>query len=249
MKWPVARRSGRVAVGLIALLVTAGCTTAPAPVVIYEDRQDAVWLMFDPAAGTGHSHPASITPEQIMKVLQGVRVRGRDVFVGFGVFADEEGVPAFSLTERTRLATHLAQALKKASPKDLVTFYIVTQDPDRGKLVTSGGLFVRQNRLYFMLANAHTSPSSVQYENTYEIGTRDQPLLPLARYKFTVGFMPPQALVSKAEVRGTRDYQGYMDESKLLVIDLGRLFSPRQGTPSAQDLPSPEESRPQATRP
>lgn len=204
------------------LLLLAGCAV-PAPIPIYEDKHDSIWLMFDPEAGAGHSHPASVTPEQLATVLRGVRVKGRDVIGGFGLFEEGDSAPVFSLTDLTRLAPFLSQALKKASPKDMVTFYLTVRDPDRGRFVTSGGLFIRNGRMYFILANARTSPSSVQYENTYEIDTRDQPLLPIARYKFIVGFTPREAWIPNAQAKKQDSYEGYVDESKLLVIDMKRL--------------------------
>ncbi len=230
------------AIGLtVATFLATSCVTGPAPIVIYQDELHSVSLRFDPEAGTGHSHPASLTPEQIVRVLRGVWVRHRDVVGGFGLFADKEGAPAFSATQILRVAPYLSEGLQKASPKDMVTFYLISGDPSRGKLVTSGGLFVRKDRLYFILANANTSPSSVQYENNYEIDTRDQPLLPIARYKFTAGFRPQEAWIPNAKVRGAEGYERYMDESKLLVIDLPRV---RAETPSPKSPSSSPAGQP-----
>lgn len=64
--------------------MSAGCVAQPAPIVIYADRWDSIWLKYDPAAGTGHSHPVSIAPEHMAKVLRGVRVTDRDVMGGAG---------------------------------------------------------------------------------------------------------------------------------------------------------------------
>ncbi|MGH7209549.1 MAG: hypothetical protein ACREIL_09220 [Nitrospiraceae bacterium] len=225
---------------IVLCVLLAACAVRPAPIVIYEDRLDSIWLKFDPEAGTGHDHPALLTPEQVAMILRGVRVRHRDIVGGFGLFADNEGAPAFSAPEITRVAPYLSQALKKASPKDMVTLYLTTVDPTLGKLVTSGGLFVRKDRLYFILANARTSPSSVQYENTYELDTRDEPLLPIARYKFTVGFTPDSARIPNAQLRGQKEYKRYIDESKLLVIDLKRLAEPEKSSTS----PVPPPARP-----
>lgn len=234
-------RTQRGNVGLLWLalgtLVT-GCMNAPAPIVIYEDRSDSVWLKFDPEAATGHSHPYALSSVQMATVLRGVWVKHRDVVGGFGLFAGEEGAPAFSRSEVVRLSPYLAEALKKASPKDMVTFYVTTADPSRGKLITSGGLFIREHRLFFILANAYTSPSSVQYENTYEFEARDEPLIPIARHKFTIGFSPQQVWIPNVTLRGTEGYEKYLDESKLLAIDLKRLFEETQ-TPSTKVLPSP----------
>ncbi len=92
-----------------------------------------------------------------------------------------------------------------------------------GKLITSGGLFVRDQRLHFILANSRTSPSSGLYETGYEFDNRSEPLLPIARWKFKAGFSPKEALIPNSQVRGTDEYRRYLDEAKLLVIDLPRL--------------------------
>lgn len=236
-------RSDLVRKCLMSGLLVAGCVSEPAPIVIHEDARDSVWLMFDPGAKPGHSHPASVTPEQMFKVLSGVRIRGRDVIVGFGAFADKDGAPAFAPGEIVRLAPYLSEALSKASPKDMATFYLIVPDPNQGSLITSGGLYVRDQRMYFILANARTSPSSIQYENTYEIDTRGRPLLPIARYKFTVGFTPHEALVPKSQARRTEGYEGYVDESKVLVIDLQRLFAGAPLSPPGT-APSSRQPRP-----
>jgi hypothetical protein len=205
----------------IGLMV--GCAAGPSPIVIYEDKRDSIWLKFDPKAGAGHSHPASISPGQMAKILRGVWVVDRDRVVGFGLLSDNERIPVFSEGSVMPLAAYLSQALAKASPKDMATFYVTTFEAGRGKLITSGGLFVRDQRLHFILANAHTSPSSVQYENTYEFDNRSEPLLPIARWKFKAGFSPREALIPNSQVRGTDEYRRYLDEAKLLVIDLPRL--------------------------
>jgi len=202
-----------------------GCATDPAPIVIYEGRQESVWLHFDPKAGAGHSHPVSITSEQMAAVLKGVRVKSRDVIGGFELLSDKDSAPAFSSREILALAPYLSQAFKKASPKDIATFYLTTQDTGHGSLVTSGGLFVRNGHLYLILANVRTSPSSIQYENTYELDSKDQPLLPIARFKFSVGFIPNEARMPSGKARDSDGYPDYLDDSKLVVIDLARLFS------------------------
>jgi hypothetical protein len=224
--------------------MVAGCATGPAPIVVYEDRQTSVWIQYDPEAGTDHDHPASLTPEQLARILQGIRVIGRDVVGGFGLFGDKKGSPAFSPSQMTMLAPYLSQAMKKASPRDMVTFYLITNGG--GVRVTSGGLFHRKGHLYVILANAHTSPSSVQYENTYEPNLRDQPLLPIARYKFEVLFEPTDAWVPNSRAKTQDQYdRSYVDESKLLVIDLSRLpAEPASTTPPAPPTPATPRSQP-----
>jgi hypothetical protein len=218
---------------MIGSLLLGGCGLAPEPIPIYEDARVLVRLLYDPQAGTGHSHPATLTSEQIAAALQGARIQNRDALGLGGLFREAGSAPAFSAGEIAVLARHLAAALRKASPKDLATFYLATMDPALGRLVTSGGLFVRQGKLYLILANARTSPTAVQYENTHPIDQRDQPLLPIVPLKFVAGFHPPEAWIPNREVRGRDGYGGYLDESKLLVINLERLGVPASGSPAA----------------
>jgi hypothetical protein len=207
---------------LTLLTLAAGCATGPAPIVVHEDRQASVRVHFDPESGSGHDHPVSLAPEQVAGVLQGIRVSGRDVIVGFGVFGDKKGSPAFLPSQVATLAPHLSQAMRKASPRDMATFYLVTNLG--GVHVTSGGMFHRRGHLYVILANAHTSPSSIQYENTYEPNLGDQPLLPIARYKFEVSFEPADAWIPNSQAKKQDQYdRSYVDEAKQLVIDLSRL--------------------------
>lgn len=222
--------------GSLALVtMVVGCATGPAPIVVYEDQQASVLIQFDPEAGTGHDHPASLAPEQMTRILQGIRVMGRDVVGGFGLFADKKGSPAFSSSQMTMLAPYLSQAMKKASPRDMVTFYLLTNSG--GVRVTSGGFFYRRGHLYVILANAHTSPGAVQYENTYEPNLRDQPLLPIVRYKFEALFEPKDAWVPNSRAKTQDQYdRSYVDESKLLVIDLNRMTT--QPEPSRENTPS-----------
>ncbi|MFM8552843.1 MAG: hypothetical protein ACKOCD_11150 [Nitrospiraceae bacterium] len=207
----------------------AGCVTEPPPIVIHEEPNSSIWLMFDPEASRpGHSHPATFTAEQMERVLTGVSLVDRNRVIGEAreLFAhDQDLTQAFSAAQIKTLAPLLAQAFKKASPVDMVTFYLLNYDASKGKLITSGGLFVRGGRLYVMLANCRTAPSTKIYETAHEVEARDMPLLPVARFLYIVGFKPKEAWIPNGEVRGKDGYERYLDESKLIVIDLNRLFA------------------------
>ncbi len=221
-------------------LLLAGCVTEPPPIVIYEDKRDSIWLKFDPeATGAGHSHPVTIASERMAKILEGILVADRSQIIGVIKGDETNWVPAFTPVQIKTLAPLLSEALRKASPKDMATFYLVIMDREHGKLITSGGLFVRNSRLYFILANFRTMPSSKIYETTYEIDTRSEPLLPTARFQFALGFRPKQAWIPNGEVRGKDGYERYLDESKLVIIDLPRLF-PQTGAVPSSVIPRPQ---------
>jgi hypothetical protein len=203
----------------ITLGLTA-CATEPAMITVYEDPAHWIALKFDGAAGSGHTHPYSFTPEQISHILRGVTVTPRDTIVGF---IAGEVRPAFTGEQIAKLTPQLVQAFKKASAKDVVVFYLLSTDARLGRLVTSGGLAVRGPRLYFILANFMTPPSAGPFEGmAYELDARDEPLLPIARYRFVVDFKPETGIPNHQADR-LDPYQANMDTSKRLVIDLTRL--------------------------
>jgi hypothetical protein len=221
---------------VVALCLTA-CATGPLPIVIHEDRSLSVWLKFDPASGSGHRHPVDIPEDRLGTVLSGLRIVPRHVIGGlFGI--DKEGDPVFVPAEVSRLAPILSQALRKASPRDMVTFYQVGGDRSTGALITSGGMVFRNGYLYVILANAKTSPSTKLYETGHEVDTRDDPVLPLARFNFSVGFSPETALVPKGLAKDSEATDRYLDPAKVVVIDLSKLPGPQGRRPPGPALPS-----------
>ena len=218
---------------IVVVLSLAACASGPAPIVIHEDRALSVWLKFDPLSGSGHRHPADISTARLGAVLSGLRMVPRNAAGGlFGVA--KEGDPVFVSTEVARLAPILRQAFLKASPRDLVAFYWVGGDRGTGPLITSGGMAFRNGYLYVMLANARTSPSTKIYETSHEVDTREDPVLPIARFNFTVGFDPQSALVPRSQAQDPDATDRYVDPAKVVVIDLAKLSGAQgAGAPSA----------------
>lgn len=216
---------------LVAVLAGAfapgaiGCSVSPPPIPIHEEAGLIIELAHDPYSGDGHNHPASLSVAQITAALRGLQLRGRDVAGTFGLLGDDHNNPALLDRDIARIAPQLAAGLSKASPKDLVTFHLTQRDSNRAPLITSGGVFVRNRHFWIILANARTSPSTVQYETTYEPNSRLNPLLPITRFKFVVNFMPPDQRVPTLDARKLDRWDGYryLDESKVVVLDLGRL--------------------------
>lgn len=223
-------RMGLIGCAMLGGLVVFACAGSPQPIPIYESPALTVNLMYDPRAGAGHSHPVTVSPERIAVILRGLQLQGRDVLGSMGLFADDQGTPAFSERDVAALTPHLSTGLAKASPQDVVTFHYVQRDSQRAPLVTSGGLFVRGTHLYVILANARTSPSTIQYETTYEPNSRINPLLPITRFKFSAGFTPAAERISTAQAKQADEWDGYLDESKVVVVDLNgtaRRTAPR----------------------
>ncbi len=220
-----------------------GCAISPPPIPLHDEPTLRVALEYDPHAGAGHSHPAPVSTDTMIAVLHGLHLQGRDVVGTFGLLGNDPGTAAFTNREiLAGVASHLVIGLAKASPRDLVTFYVVQRDSQHAPLITSGGVFVRGHHLYVILANGRTSPSAIQYETTYEPNTRHAPLVPIARFKFKASFQPPDSRVTTSEAKQADRWEGYLDESKVVVIDLLRL--PNALPPSTTTTPAVPPSTP-----
>ncbi len=217
-----------VALSRAALLLSLGaaCAVAPQPITIHDSPNLLVELAYDPRAGAGHTHPVTMTAAQLTAILQGIQLHGRDFMGTFGLLSDERSSPAFTARDIAALVPHLLTGLGKASPKDIVTFHLTQRDAQQAPLITSGGLFQRNRHLYILLANARTSPTALQYETTYEPDSRVNPLLPITRFKFMTGFVPTDWRVPTSEAKKIDQWEGYFDESKVVVIDLSRVATP-----------------------
>jgi len=203
-----------------------GCETGPSPIVIHQDRWNSIRILYDPTADPPHSHPYPLTPAQLALVMKGVWVKERNSILGFGLFEEEEGQPAFTNQDISLLATSISRALRKASPKDLVSFYLIRNGGRRGRLITSGGVYIQQNHLIFILANFRNSATDTSDINVSatELDNREYPLESLGRYSFSVGFSPSEAWLQRQDSSRGYDVGSYGDPAKQVVIDLNRLF-------------------------
>jgi hypothetical protein len=132
-------------------------------VTIYDKPAAYVRLEFDRTVkkGTEHSHPKSLTPEQIAAVLGGVRIDEPIALVrGDILLRDPEPRvhPAFTDKDIALFAPLLALALSKATPEEVVTFYQTRDISAITREVTSGGVFIQGDELHLILANyrSHT---------------------------------------------------------------------------------------------
>lgn len=149
--------------GLI-LSFTALIACAPpqfTTLTVYEGPHAFVRLEVDRnlAHETGHSHPSDISPEQMTAILSGLVFEEPAARLPFyDDLSQPRRRPALTEPEVALLAPLLANALKKASPTEIVTFYHSISRSGGQRFVTSGGLFVEQDDLHLLLAN-YRSPT------------------------------------------------------------------------------------------
>jgi hypothetical protein len=164
------------------------------------------------------------------QILEGVRTQARKGFVNSIVTGSAELSPAFNSVEVHDLAPLLSKALDQATPAEIVTFYRRYSDAGIGLAITSGGLFMEGNHMYFILANNRTLPSEGMNQNmVYELDPVDNPLLPISRTSFRADFLPQTAVVPEEERRPWH----YIDAGRVLVLDLQQLQRELRTAPAA----------------
>lgn len=206
--------------GVMGLALSA-CAATPPPKVVYEDPALSIRLVADNRATDGHSHPALLSTDQLARVLGGVQLES-DSSEPTGSAGRTVPVRAFSAEDIRILRPVLLKALGSASPDQIVTFYRVQGGETFHRVMTSGGLFVQDGTLWLVLANYRVKTDAAPREETVAgvMDVRDQPLIPVVRGGYRVGFQPSEALVPPTQ---RRQAWNYPDDRKLVSVDLSRL--------------------------
>ena len=173
-----------------------GCASSQfATLSIYETPSMYVRLEFDQVFGTTHSHPASLTPEQIARVLSGITIE--EPLAKLPVVDDmslPRRHPAFTEKQIALLAPLMSLALKSALSEEIVTFYQSIPPTGIRREVTSGGLFVQDHELHVILANyrspTHYMPDPASVDTTDD---RLAPMRPIAPQRGQLDFEPKEA--------------------------------------------------------
>lgn len=199
----------------------AGCASGQFPTLtIYETPNAFVRLEADRQIDqtSGHSHPASISPEQIAAILHGVIVE--EPFTRVPLY-DDLSIPrrhrAFNEKDVEFWAPLFSIALSKATPEEVVTFYRTRKLSGVNREVTSGGLFVRGEHLHLVLSNYQ---SETHYAADFGVAetTDDRltPMLSLSPQRGKLLFEPAEALRDPAPTGLKR--LAYWDRRELVLL-------------------------------
>ena len=147
-----------VAAGLVLCLV--GCSTPQFQTFKVFDspgRAVALQVMPDAYGGRGYDHPVSITKEEMIRIMQGIRAE-KSGFSSASSARSSQSHPAFSKTEIQFFAPLVVKGLSQATPEEMVTFFetveIETDDLEKNyQLTTSGGFYVAGGNFYVVLSN------------------------------------------------------------------------------------------------
>ena len=171
----------------VLVLLCVGC--AGPPIASRTVGGEADWFVrldtFTDSRATADlrfDHPADLSGADVAAILGRVQVQERA-----GLLEQKPSPqPLFSLSEIKQVAPGIQKALRLAKPAEWVVFYSALPG-GTGQEVTSGGLFVKDNRLHVVVANYH------ERVPTGEAGlgaTRSNPLTPWGGKGVALSFDP-----------------------------------------------------------
>jgi hypothetical protein len=204
-----------------ALLI--GCAVPHIPSrIIYEDPVNYVRLEEDADvlaewSPTHHAHPFSIEPGKIRTILTGMKVQEHRTALQRWFLGDSPVVPAFTDEEITLLSAQLAGALAEATYNERVTFYLSQPQTFARRIITTGGLYIHDTELHFLLGNWRIIYGIPAYGMIYD---RRYPMRPTAAKGFDLLFQPAEAVIPFRNSVIDGIFANAKDE---LVVDLTKL--------------------------
>lgn len=140
-----------------ALACLAACASNQT-VMIHEGPTGAVYLEEVRKGPLAATHPISLGPDTLERVLKGVLVRDDTRMLQDLMPGKEAPEPAFSEREVAFLTPSLHEALTRATPAQVVRFAVVRDVPS-GKETTGGALYVKHQSIYLTLTRYRARPS------------------------------------------------------------------------------------------
>lgn len=216
-----------VLVNVILLIGLTSCQNRQFPTLsVYESPTRFVRLEADPAVspGAGHSHPVSLTTDEMAAVLSGLMIEEPSRIVSFlDTNPGPPRHPAFNEAEARFFSPLLAKGLGLATPEEVVTFYQTHQETAIIRKVTSGGMFVNGEELHIVLSNYR---SSTHYASDPGVDdTTDDRLTPMrsiAPQVVGLNFEPSSARVASQ----TSGLASIFDHDRREIVVLFRKLAP-----------------------
>ncbi|MBA5866997.1 MAG: hypothetical protein GDA67_09940 [Nitrospira sp. CR1.3] len=211
------------ALPVLVFAVLAGCAIPQTPYrAIYEDPVNYVRLELDssvlPEWSPGHhSHPRTFTPEYVTRILTGLTVQEHRIWLQKWIQGEAPMVPAFREEEVALLAPQIAEAFKMAEYNERVTFYLSQPQTSVKRVITTGGLYIRDAELHVLLGNWQSVYGIPTYGMIYD---RRYPMRPTAAKGFDLFFKPPDAVITQQSSFLDTLLANEKDE---LVINIDRL--------------------------
>ena len=183
-------------VALLCVASTACGTTAQSDKVLFEDPRGTVSLQTISDQSIQASHPITLEPALIARVLSGMQVQQYLQFYQ-QTMTGEAIIPVFSPEDVQFLAPQIAKALTTAATGEAVAFQITSPRPGTGSLVymetTAGSLYAYDQSLYVTLSQYRYDP---MLTNMHYAAYRPRQLDPSGLRNRILLFAPSAALRS-----------------------------------------------------
>lgn len=151
----VPRHVSRIAIWIMGLSLAwlTGCASPSSlsRAVVEEPNQLVRLEVTYRDGGQEHSHPAKVTPETLVRVLQSVTVTPHSFL--FPNVKNEEGDAAFSGEPLRFFAQHVSRALSQATPLEEILFYWSEKRDHSIQEITSGSCYIQDQSLHLVFAN------------------------------------------------------------------------------------------------
>jgi hypothetical protein len=209
---------------LCSLLGVLGCAIPQVPFrTVYEDPVNYVRLEEDdevlPEWPPGHhAHPKVFTADQVVRILRGMTVQERRIWIQKWIQGEAPLVPVFKDEEVALLAPQIAEAFSTAKYNERVTFYLSQPQTSVKRVITSGGMYFRGNELHVILGNWQFVYGIPTYGMIYD---RRYPMRPTAAKGFDLFFQPAEAVIRQRSSFWDTLLANIKDE---LVIDFGVIM-------------------------
>ncbi len=205
------------------LLLLAGCAIPQTPYrTIYEDPVNYIRLEEDDAVlpewpPGHHSHPKAFGVDQMGRILSGLMVQEHRIWLQRWIQGEAPMLPVFKDEEIALLAPQIAEAFAAAKHNERVTFYLSQPQTSVKRIITTGGLYIRDQELHVILGNWQIVYGIPTYGMIYD---RRYPMRPTAAKGFNLYFNPKEAIIPQRSSFWDTLLANERDE---LVIDIGRL--------------------------
>jgi hypothetical protein len=191
---------------------------------VYEDPVNYVRLEADDSVlpewpPSQHLHPKVMRVEDVSRILGGISVQEHRVWLQRWLQGEASLVPAFRPEELVLLSQQIADALAEARQDERVTFYLSQPQTSVKRIITTGGLYVHDTELHFILGNWQILYGIPTYGMIYD---RRYPMRPTAAKGFDLFFEPGEATIARRHSLWDTLLANTDDE---LVIDLTKVSS------------------------
>ena len=210
---------------LSALLFLSACAIPIVPYrAVYEDPVNYVRLEADGSVlpewpPSQHLHPKVMRVEDVSRILGGISVKEHRIWLQRWLQGEAPLVPAFRPEELALLSQQIAVALAEARQDERVTFYLSQPQTSVKRIITTGGLYVHDTELHFILGNWQVLYGIPTYGMIYD---RRYPMRPTAAKGFDLFFEPGEATIARRHSLWDTLLANTDDE---LVIDLTKVSS------------------------